>query len=369
MVDLHRQYLRLKPEIDTAMQAVIDHTAFINGPQVKDFAACFADYLQIPYVIPCGNGTDALQIALMALDLRPGDEVIVPAFTYVAAAEVVALLGLIPVWVDVDAETCNLNPNLIEGAITSRTKAIVAVHLFGQSCDMAPILRLAEQYGLYVIEDNAQSVGAEYVFPDGTRKMTGTMGHINTTSFFPSKPLACYGDGGAMMTADSRLAERARMIASHGQQIKYHHKIIGCNSRLDTLQAAVLQAKLPHLDEFCRARQAVAARYDAGLGGSSLWKIPAVREYSSHVYHQYTLRVKDGRRDDLQAYLKDRGIPSMVYYPLPLQKQEAFYGIARKGSTLQVADELTQAVLSLPIHTEMTGEEVDYVIETMRQYE
>ena len=368
MVDLHRQYLRLKSEIDGAMQKVIDSSAFINGPEVKDFSAELADYMGVKHVVPCGNGTDALQIALMALDLRPGDEVIVPAFTYVAAAEVVALLGLIPVWVDVNPETFNINPNLIEGAISPRTKAIVAVHLFGQCCDMKPIMAVAEQYGLYVVEDNAQSMGSFYTFPDGTRKMAGTIGHIGTTSFFPSKPLACYGDGGAMMTSDDRLAERMRMIASHGQQIKYNHKILGCNSRLDTLQAAVLRTKLPHLDEFNEARISVAKRYNASLGGNPMWEIPSVSSYSTHVYHQYTLKVKEGMRDGLQDYLKSKGIPSMIYYPLPLQKQEAFYGFARKGSSLQIADKLTQQVLSLPIHTEMTDDEVDYIIETICSY-
>ena len=368
MVDLHRQYLRLKPDVDRAMQQVLESTAFINGPQVKEFATNFANYLNIPYVIPCGNGTDALQIALMALDLRPGDEVIVPAFTYVAAAEVVALLGLIPVWVDVEPETFNINPSLIEGAVSPRTKAIVAVHLFGQSCDMEPILRIASQNNLYVIEDNAQSVGAVYMFSDGTKKKTGTMGHIGTTSFFPSKPLACYGDGGAIMTSDSYWAERLRMIASHGQQIKYHHKIVGCNSRLDTLQAAVLNVKLPHLEAFNEARRQVATRYDEALGGNPLWTIPDRRPYSTHVYHQYTLRVKDGKRDELQAYLKEQGIPSMIYYPLPLQKQEAFYGFARKGSSLHVAEQLTKEVLSLPIHTEMTDAEIDFIIDKMNRF-
>lgn len=368
MVDLHRQYLRLKSEIDEAMQKVIDSSAFINGPEVKDFSAELADYMNVKHVVPCGNGTDALQIALMALDLRPGDEVIVPAFTYVAAAEVVALLGLIPVWVDVNPETFNINPSLIEGAISPRTKAIVAVHLFGQCCDMKPIMAVAEQYGLYVVEDNAQSMGSYYTFPDGTRKMAGTIGNIGTTSFFPSKPLACYGDGGAMMTSDDRLAERMRMIASHGQQIKYHHKILGCNSRLDTLQAAVLRTKLPYLDEFNEARISVAMRYNASLGGNPMWEIPSVSSFSTHVYHQYTLKVKEGMRDGLQDYLKSKGIPSMIYYPLPLQKQEAFYGFARKGCSLQVADKLTQQVLSLPIHTEMTNEEVDYIIETICSY-
>lgn len=368
MVDLHRQYLRLRPELDLAMQEVMDTCAFINGPQVQRFASHLSSCLDVPYVIPCGNGTDALQIALMALDLKPGDEVIVPAFTYVAAAEVVSLLGLIPVWVDVDEKTFNINPWMIESALSPKTRAIVVVHLFGQCCDMEKIRQIAEQNHLYVVEDNAQSLGAEVLFSDGTRRKAGTIAHIGTTSFFPSKPLACYGDGGAVMTSDDRLAERIRMIANHGQLQKYHHKIIGCNSRLDTLQAAVLDVKLPHLEEFTAARQQVAKRYDEAFDQDSRWQIPCKAPYSTHVYHQYTLQVADGKRDDLQQYLKEKGIPSMVYYPLPLHKQAAFYGFSRIGSVLSVSEKLVQSVLSLPIHTEMTDEEVDYIIETLRNY-
>lgn len=368
MVDLHRQYLRLRPELDLAMQEVMDTCAFINGPQVQRFASHLSSCLDVPYVIPCGNGTDALQIALMALDLKPGDEVIVPAFTYVAAAEVVSLLGLIPVWVDVDEKTFNINPWMIESAISPKTRAIVVVHLFGQCCDMEKIRQIAEQNHLYVVEDNAQSLGSEVLFSDGSRRKAGTIAHIGTTSFFPSKPLACYGDGGAVMTSDDRLAERIRMIANHGQLQKYHHKIIGCNSRLDTLQAAVLDVKLPHLEEFTVARQQVAKRYDEAFDQDSRWQIPCKAPYSTHVYHQYTLQIADGKRDDLQQYLKEKGIPSMVYYPLPLHKQTAFYGFSRIGSVLSVSEKLVQSVLSLPIHTEMTDEEVDYIIETLRNY-
>lgn len=368
MVDLHRQYLRLRPELDLAMQEVMDTCAFINGPQVQRFASHLSSCLDVPYVIPCGNGTDALQIALMALDLKPGDEVIVPAFTYVAAAEVVSLLGLIPVWVDVDEKTFNINPWMIESAISPKTRAIVVVHLFGQCCDMEKIRQIAEQNHLYVVEDNAQSLGSEVLFSDGSRRKAGTIAHIGTTSFFPSKPLACYGDGGAVMTSDDRLAERIRMIANHGQLQKYHHKIIGCNSRLDTLQAVVLDVKLPHLEEFTAARQQVAKRYDEAFDQDSRWQIPCKAPYSTHVYHQYTLQIADGKRDDLQQYLKEKGIPSMVYYPLPLHKQTAFYGFSRIGSVLSVSEKLVQSVLSLPIHTEMTDEEVDYIIETVRNY-
>lgn len=368
MVDLHRQYLRLRPELDLAMQEVIDSCAFINGPQVQRFASHLSSYLDVPSVIPCGNGTDALQIALMALDLKPGDEVIVPAFTYVAAAEVVSLLGLIPVWVDVDEKTFNINPWMIESAISSKTRAIVVVHLFGQCCDMEKIIQIAEQNHLYVVEDNAQSLGAEVLFADGSRRKAGTIAHIGTTSFFPSKPLACYGDGGAVMTADERLAERIRMIANHGQQQKYHHKIIGCNSRLDTLQAAVLDTKLPHLDAFAEARRQVAERYDEAFGNDPRWQIPVRASYSTHVYHQYTLQVADGQRDGLQQYLREKAIPSMIYYPLPLHKQAAFYGFSRIGSVLSASEKLVQSVLSLPIHTEMAPEEVDYIIETVCNY-
>ena len=368
MVDLHRQYLRLKPDVDRAMQQVLESTAFINGPQVKEFATNFANYLNIPYVIPCGNGTDALQIALMALDLRPGDEVIVPAFTYVAAAEVVALLGLIPVWVDVEPGTFNINPSLIEGAVSPRTKAIVAVHLFGQSCDMEPILRIASQNNLYVIEDNAQSVGAVYTFSDGTKKKTGTMGHIGTTSFFPSKPLACYGDGGAIMTSDSYWAERLRMIASHGQQIKYHHKIVGCNSRLDTLQAAVLDVKLKYLDQYTEARQAAAARYDRLLADVEGIVIPARAANSTHVFHQYTLRVPHGRRDALKAFLAERGIPSMIYYPVPLHLQKAYANECQGKGPFPVAERLSGEVLSVPMHTELDLATQEFIADSIRQF-
>lgn len=373
MVDLHGQYHRLKEEIDTAMQAVIESSAFINGSQVKTFGDHLAGYLEIPYVIPCGNGTDALQIALMALELQPGDEVIVPAFTYVAAAEVIALLGLTPVLVDVDLQTFNLDPQKIEGAISRNTKAIIAVHLFGQSCDMEPILQLAKRYHLYVIEDNAQSIGAEYTFADGHVKKTGTMGVIGTTSFFPSKPLACYGDGGALMTSDEILAKRIRMIANHGQERKYHHKLIGCNSRLDTLQAAVLDVKLKHIDEFTEARRVVAGRYDEALASCDLLIIPKRSAFSTHVYHQYTIQLKPAagfsdmakQRELLQSYLKEKGIPSMVYYPLPLQAQDAYKWMARTPGCIDESARLSKCVLSLPIHTEMSKEEQEYIIDAI----
>lgn len=369
MVDLHGQYLRLKDEIDTAMQTVMDSCAFINGPQVKTFAAHLAEYLDTPHVIPCGNGTDALQIALMALGLQPGDEVIVPAFTYVAAAEVIALLGMTPVLVDVDPRTFNIDPQKIEGAISRDTKAIIAVHLFGQSCDMEPIMKIANAYHLYVVEDNAQSIGTEYTYKDGCVKKTGTIGHIGTTSFFPSKPLACLGDGGALTTSDDQLAVRINRIANHGQERKYHHKVVGCNSRLDTLQAAVLDVKLKHIAEFTEARQQAARRYDEALSACDGLVIPARFSYSTHVYHQYTIQLQNGEkdRDAWQAYLKERGIPTMVYYPLPLQAQEAYRWMARTPGNMEQSTRLSKSVLSLPIHTEMTADEQKYITDAIME--
>lgn len=365
MVDLHRQYLRLKPELDEAMQRVIDSCAFINGPQVKSFATQLANYLQVPYVIPCGNGTDALQIALMALGLQPGDEVILPAFTYVAAAEVIALLGLTPVLVDVDAQTFNIDVRKIEAAISEKTKAIIAVHLFGQSCDMESLMALAEAHHLFVVEDNAQSMGADYRFSDGRIQKLGTIGHIGTTSFFPSKPLACYGDGGALITAEEELAFRIRMIANHGQERKYYHKLIGCNSRLDTLQAAILEVKLKYLNQFTEERQKVALFYDGVLKDCKQLVTPIKMAYSTHVYHQYTIQVKNGRRDSVQASLKESGIPSMIYYPLPIHHQEAYKEIARVSGSLEESVRLSNEVLSLPIHTEMSKKQQEYIINSL----
>lgn len=368
MVDLHGQYLKIKDEVDAGIRQVIETSAFINGPQVKEFSESLAAYAGAKYVIPCANGTDALQIALMALELKPGDEVIVPAFTYVASAEVIGLLGLTPVMVDVDEATFNVTADNLEKALSAKTRAIIPVHLFGQSCDMEPIMRFAEKHGLYVVEDNAQAIGAVYTFPDGTRKHTGTMGHIGCTSFFPSKNLGCYGDGGAIFTNDDMLAERLRMIANHGQQVKYHHKVIGCNSRLDTIQAVVLNAKLKHLDEYCRARYEAAQYYSSRLQDVAGIVVPEELPASTHVYHQYTLKVLDGKRDALKQYLADGSIPSMIYYPLPLQKQEAFQHITRSAGVLDVAERLANSVLSLPIHTELTEAEQDLVIDRIKDF-
>lgn len=368
MVDLVGQYHRLKDEIDEAIFTTIENSSFINGPMVKTFGVNLATYLGVEYVIPCGNCTDALQIALMRLNLQKGDEVIVPAFTYAAAAEAAVLLGLVPVLVDVDPRTFNISPDAIAGAITDRTKVIITVHLFGQSCDMQPILELAQKHDLLVIEDDAQSLGAEYTFSDGTVKKTGTMGNIGTLSFFPTKILGCYGDGGAVIVHDAEFAEEVRMTTVHGQNIKYHHQIIGCNSRLDTLQAAILNAKLKHIESFIAARQAAARKYDNALKDLDGILLPSRLQASSHVYHQYTIQVLDGRRDALQAHLKAQGIPALVYYPVPMQEQMAFKQYARISGDLSVAKELTDNVLSLPIHTEMEEDVLDYIIQEIRNF-
>ena len=369
MVDLKGQYLKIKDEVDAGIQNVLDNTAFINGPIVKDFAQHLSEYMGGCHAITCANGTDALQIALMALELKPGDEVIVPAFTYVASAEVIGLLGLTPVMVDVDYDTFNVTIDNIKKALSPKTKAIIPVHLFGQSCDMEPILNFAKEHNLYVIEDNAQAVGAEYTFSDGHKAKTGTMGTIGCTSFFPSKNLGCYGDGGAIFTNDDALAERIHMIANHGQRVKYHHAVIGCNSRLDSIQAAVLDVKLRHLDEYCKARYEAASYYTKQLKAfdpeEKFFITPKELPNSTHVYHQYTLKIKNGKRDELKNFLAEQGVPSMIYYPLPLQEQEAFKPITRTGEALDKSRECAYSVLSLPIHTEMTKEVQDVVINTL----
>lgn len=366
MVDLKGQYMKIKPEVDAAIQDVIDNTAFINGPIVKEFAQNLSNYMGGCHVITCANGTDALQIALMALDLKLGDEVIVPAFTYVASAEVIGLLGLTPVMVDVDYKTFNVTVDNIRKALSDKTKAIIPVHLFGQSCDMEPILAFAKEHNLYVIEDNAQAIGAEYTFSDGHKEKTGTMGTIGCTSFFPSKNLGCYGDGGAIFCKDDVLAEKLHMIANHGQRVKYHHSVIGCNSRLDSIQAAILNVKLKHLDEYGQARYVAASYYTEKLKAfdpeEKFFITPKELELSTHVYHQYTLKIKNNKRDDLKQFLVDAGIPSMIYYPLPLQEQEAFKPITRAAEDLTISKDIAYSVLSLPIHTEMTKSIQDEVI-------
>lgn len=368
MVDLKGQYARIKNEIDTAIRDVLDSTAFINGPQVKEFASHLSAYCGVKHVIPCGNGTDALQIALMSLDLQPGDEVIVPAFTYVASAEVIGLLGFTPVMVDVDYGSFNVTAEHIRKALSSRTRAIIPVHLFGQSCDMEPIMEFAREHDLYVIEDNAQAIGADYTFSDGRKRKTGTIGHIGCTSFFPSKNLGCYGDGGALMTDDDSLAEKLRMIANHGQKVKYHHTVLGCNSRLDTLQAAILNVKLKYLDEYGMARYRAAQYYTERLGGIDGLVTPEEMPYSTHVYHQYTVKVTGGKRDALKNFLAEGGIPAMIYYPLPLQEQEAFKPITRSAEALDIAAQLALSVLSLPIDTEITREQQDWVVSRIHEF-
>lgn len=361
MVDLKSQYLKIKKEIDSSIINCIDSTEFINGSEVKLFQKSLEEFQDIKHVIPCANGTDALQIALMSLDLNPGDEVICPAFTYVATAEVIGLLGLIPVMVDVDKDSFNLTVEYLEKAITKKTKAIVPVHLYGQSCDMEPILKFAKENNLYVIEDNAQALGAVYTFSDGSKKKTGSMGDIGTTSFFPSKNLGCYGDGGALMTNDDRLMAKIRMIANHGQIKKYYHQILGCNSRLDSIQASILNIKLKYLTSYGLKRNEMADYYYNNLKDISELILPKKSINSTHVFHQFTVKVKNGKRDELQSYLLGKGIPSMVYYPLPLYKQNAFKNYVPVGFELPISEKLCNEVLSFPIHTEMNKNDMVFI--------
>jgi UDP-2-acetamido-2-deoxy-ribo-hexuluronate aminotransferase len=365
MVDLKGQYAKIQNEINEAVISSIQEAQFINGPQVAAFTEDLAQYLDGAHVIPCANGTDALQIALMALDLKPGDEVVVPSFTYVATAEVIGLLKLNPVMVDVDPDTFNITADILSSAITSKTKAIVPVHLFGQCADMEPILALAKEKGLYVIEDTAQAIGASYTFRSGKIKKAGTMGHIGCTSFFPSKNLGCYGDGGAVYTTDPELADKLRMIANHGQVKKYVHKYIGVNSRLDTLQAAVLRIKLRYLDEYSFARNASAEKYDTELNGIEGLILPKRQVNSTHVFHQYTMKVTKGRRDALKSYLEQAGIPAMIYYPIPLNEQEAYQNIGRVVGNLSVTKDLCASVLSIPMHTELKDEQIKFISNTI----
>lgn len=368
MVDVKSQYLKIKDEVDRGIQEVLDTTAFINGPQVKNFQKKFEEYLNVKHVIPCANGTDALQIAMMAVGLKPGDEVLVPAFTYVATAEVIALLGLKPVMVDVDADTFNINIQSAEAAITAGTKAIVPVHLYGQSADMESIMRLADKYKLWVIEDNAQAIGADYTFSDGRKAKTGTIGHIGCTSFYPSKNLGCYGDGGAIMTNDDALGALLHKIANHGQSVRYYHDVVGCNSRLDSIQAVVLGAKLPHLDDYCASRVRVADHYDRAFATNQELETPFRASYTTHVFHQYTLKVKNGKRDELKTYLDNLGIPSMIYYPVPLYKQEAFAPFSNGVVHLENTEMLCQEVISLPIHTEMSIDQLTYIADKVNAF-
>ena len=368
MVDLKRRYARLRSEIEQATADVVASGTFIGGPEVDSFSRELGQYLGTPHVIPCANGTDALELALRALDVRPGDEVIMPAFTYIAAAEMVALLGATPVLVDVRPDTYNIDPALIEQAVSRQTKAIVVVHLFGQACDMDPILRVATKYKLGVIEDNAQSLGADHTSADGRTRKAGTIARIGTTSFFPTKPLACCGDGGALFTADNATAERLRLLANHGQVAKYEHHDVGRNSRLDALQAAILRVNLRHIDDDISRRRAVADRYDEAFGRLPWLRLPVRSKFSTHVFHQYTLRVSDGRRDALRDALRTRGIPSTVYYPRAIHEQEAYKWVARTCGSMAEAVRLSRDVLSLPIHADMTDQEVTLIIDRVKAF-
>lgn len=368
MVDLMQQYQKIKSEVDAAVLSVLENSSFINGPQVQRFASDLASYNGVRHVVPCGNGTDALQIALMALDLKEGDEVITPSFTYIATTEVVALLKLKPVFVDVDPKTFCLDPDMLEKVLTLKTRAIVPVHLFGQAADMEAILRFAAAHNLYVIEDNAQAIGGDYFFADGTTRKTGAMGTVSSTSFFPSKNLGCFGDGGAMMTNNAELADKLKMIANHGQSRRYYHDRVGCNSRLDTIQAAVLEIKLKYLDQYIAARRGVADFYDAAFSTNAGLTIPFRASYTNHVFHQYTLLLAPEKRNGLMECLEQKGIPSMIYYPVPAHRQKMFGAPEAKRKDLPVTDWLAERVISLPIHTEMEEEQLHFITKSVLQY-
>ena len=367
MVDLTGQYQRLRPEIDEAMQKVLVRGNYINGDEVKQFSGALEDYLESKHVISCGNGTDALQAALMALELRPGDEVITTSFSFVATVEVIVLLGLRPVLVDVDPETFNIDPECVREALTDRTRAVIPVHLFGQGAAMDQIMEIARSHGLFVVEDGAQSLGAVWQ-QDGISHKLGTIGHIGCTSFFPTKNLGCFGDGGACFTDDDQLAERLRMIVNHGSRKKYFNERVGMNSRLDTLQAAVLLQKLSYLDDFILRRKKAADIYLEGLKGIPELTLPMQSEKAEHTFNQFTIRVGNGLRDGLKEHLRDWGIPSMIYYPVPLHRQPVFAPWCKQNSVLPVSELLSREVLSLPMHTEMTNGQQDYIIQAIKDF-
>jgi UDP-2-acetamido-2-deoxy-ribo-hexuluronate aminotransferase len=373
MVDTKTQYQKIKPAIDKAVVDVMESSAFINGKSVHDFAANLSAYIGIQHTIPCANGTDALQIAMMALGLQPGDEVITPSFTYIATTEVIALLHLTPVFVEVDPKTFCIDPVALEKAITPKTKAIVPVHLYGQASPMAEILAIAKKYNLFVIEDNAQSIGCDYVFADGTRKKTGTMGDVGTVSFYPSKNLGAFGDGGAIFTNDDKLAGKLKMITNHGQSKQYYHDVVGCNSRLDSIQAAILDIKLEHLDEYALARRNAADFYDNAFANQSKIIIPFRASYSSHVFNQYTLILEgidspDSYRDDLKQFLATHKIPSMIYYPVPGHKQKMFEQFNVATRSMPVTEWLTERVISLPMHSELDEEQLTFITTKVLEY-
>ena len=368
MVDLQRQYSRIKDEVDEAISEVIKSTAFINGPAVKRFQENFEKYLNVKHVIPCGNGTDAIQIALMSLGLKEGDEIITTSFTFVATVEVIELLKLKPVMVDVDEYTCNISAEAIEKAITSKTKAIIPVHLFGQCAEMEKIMQIAKKCNLYVVEDNCQSIGSDYIFSDGKKMKSGTIGDIGCTSFFPSKNLGCYGDGGAIFTNNDKLAALIRSIANHGMTVRYYHDHIGVNSRLDSIQSAILDIKLKHLDDYAKRRNQAATVYDNYFKDNPKIKIPARASFSTHVFHQYTLVANNFDRNELIDYLKTRNIPAMIYYPVPLHLQKAYAHLGYKEGDLPITEKLCHSVFSLPMHTELQKEELDYICNSILEF-
>ncbi|MDR1563110.1 MAG: DegT/DnrJ/EryC1/StrS family aminotransferase [Dysgonamonadaceae bacterium] len=366
MIDLSAHYCGIKQKIDRAVLDVIQSGKYINGKQVEDFSINLAKYTAAKHIIPCANGTDALKLALLALNLKEGDEVIIPDFTFIAAAEMIALLRLTPVVVDVDPHTFNIDVNKIAGAITGKTRAIIPVHLFGQCCDMAPIMEIAHEKNLYIIEDNAQSIGAVYTFPDGRKQQAGTMGDIGTFSFFPTKNLGCYGDGGALATNNESLSQKLKMLTMHGQAKKYEHRIIGCNSRLDNIQAAILNVKLPHLDADIASRQLAAKTYSRQLAGKTTQiETPAIQSYSGHVFNQYTIKINSEKRDSLRKHLLENNIPTMIYYPTSVHSQEAFRKITKLGSDLSESEKLCRSVLSLPMHPNLSGEQINYIVEKL----
>ena len=368
MVDLASQYRKIQQQVDEAVLEVIRSTAFINGPEVKKFESELAAYLGVKHVIGCANGTDALQVAMMALDLKPGDEVITPSFTFVATVEVVALLGLKPVFAEVKEGTFNIDPADIRRKITPRTRAIVPVHLFGQTADMEEIMAIAREHGLHVVEDNCQAIGSDYRFGDGHSVKAGTIGQIGTTSFFPSKNLGCYGDGGAIFTNDDTVAQRLRQICNHGSEVRYYHDVVGVNSRLDRLQAAILREKLPHLEEYNAARARAASAYDQAFQGMEHVHIPERSPASTHVFHQYTLRITGGHRDALKKHMEEHGIPAMIYYPVPLHLQKAYEGYGISKGDLPITEKLMDEVLSLPMSTELDDEQLSHITRTLKGF-
>ena len=369
MVDLKSQYEKIATTVYASIQEVLDTNTYINGPQVQSFQKNLEEYLDVKHVIPCANGTDALQIAMMGLDLKPGDEVITADFTFAATVEVIALLQLTPVLVDVDMVNMNISIEAIKKAITPKTKAIVPVHLFGRAANMEAIMRIANEHNLYVIEDNAQAIGANCKFSDGTKKKAGTIGHVASTSFFPSKNLGCYGDGGAIFTNDDALAHKIRGIANHGMYVRYHHDVVGVNSRLDSIQAAVLNAKLPFLDQYCQARQNAARKYTAAFEGHKNIIAPSICDICDcHVFHQYTLRIIDGDRDALMQHLLEKEIPCAIYYPIPLHSQKAYLDPRYKEEDFPVTNQLIKEVISLPMHTELDDEQIQYITNSVLEF-